>query len=47
MTRYTANKPFKFEDIIKNSNQRLDESFCLRPYYTGDAFQHSGHSRII
>ena len=47
MTRYTANKPFKFEDIIKNSNQRLDKSFCLRPYYTGDAFQHSGHSRII
>ncbi|MBB1543344.1 MAG: hypothetical protein HG456_001080 [candidate division SR1 bacterium] len=47
MTRYTANKPLKFEDIIKNSNQRLDESFCLRPYYTGDAFQHSGHAWII
>lgn len=47
MTRYTANKPFKFEDIIKNSNQRLDKSFCLRPYYTGDEFQYLGHAWII
>lgn len=47
MTRYTANKPLKFEDIIKNSNQRLDgESFCLKPYYTGYVFQYSGHSWI-
>ena len=46
-TRYSANKPLKFEDIIKNSNQRLDgESFCLKPYYTGYVFQYSGHSWI-
>lgn len=47
VTRYSANKPLKFEDIIKNSNQRLDEeSFCLEPYYTGYVFQHSGHAWI-
>lgn len=47
ISRYSANKPLKIEDIIKNSNQRLDgESFCLKPYYTGYVFQYSGHSWI-
>lgn len=46
ISRYSANKPLKIEDIIKNSNQRLDDSFCLKPYYTGYVFQYSGHSWI-
>ena len=47
ISRYSANKPLKIEDIIKNSNQRLDDTFCLKqPYYTGEAFQYSGHSWI-